>query len=289
MKIESLFEKYQKIIKPFANTKFGKSYLGIPWDEKVDYLDVGSWHTFLDKKNVKGTFYSGDPYIYKLYKPLFLMELIEQNVCFNFNKLKEKLDYVIPYYLNFCNVSFLPKILLTESTINPDADPETTTTDGNVQRTGTDLTWADIRDGVGTSASDTSVTIDSPELTSSAATANRWDAMKRAITLFKTDLIGPSGSVSAATYGLYVSNISDAFGQNARMVTSNPASNTALVSADYTTLGTATQATGDLDLSTLSNNAYNTWTLTSTGIGNISKVGVTKFGVRLSGDADNSA
>ena len=123
----------------------------------------------------------------------------------------------------------------------------------------------------------------------SSSTSPKYDRMKRLITLFNTQRIGPSGSVSSATYSLYWNaNGGVAFSQSLVMTTSSPASNTALVDADYAQVGTVEQATGRIAQSSFTS-AYQDFTLNATGLGNISKTGITKFGARFSSDFDNSA
>ena len=55
-----------------------------------------------------------------------------------------------------------------------------------------------------------------------------------------------------------------------------PASNTALVAADYSTGGTTAYATA-LTYASITTSAYNDFTLNATGLGAIDKTGITKF------------
>jgi hypothetical protein len=79
-------------------------------------------------------------------------------------------------------------------------------------------------------------------------------------------------------------------GQSVCLVSSSPASNTALVLADYAVAnwGTTEYATRIAGTSWASA-AYNDFALDAGGMAFISKTGVTKFGLRFSGDLDNSA
>ena len=54
------------------------------------------------------------------------------------------------------------------------------------------------------------------------------------------------------------------------MITTTPATNTAVVDADFVQVGTTKQAT-DLTLAGMTADDYQTWTLKSTGLGNIDK------------------
>ena len=75
---------------------------------------------------------------------------------------------------------------------------------------------------------------------------------------------------------------------NLALVSSAPASNTAIVIADYAIAnwGSVRFAT-DILLTTFSaTSAYHDFALNSSGIANISKTGISKFGIRASSDID---
>ena len=174
-------------------------------------------------------------------------------------------------------------------TVYPDPSVETTSVDGYTQRAGTNLTWADIHDGVGTAANDNGTSSDAPVITA-GTTSGRWSTIRRLITLFDTSALPDTATISAATYSLYYTSVFDnaTLNQGVRVVTSTPASNTAVVTTDYPNIGTVAQAT-DVDLGAITINQYNDFALNATGISNISLTSISKFGLRMTGDADNTA
>lgn len=166
----------------------------------------------------------------------------------------------------------------------PDANPETSSVDGYAIRSGTDLTWADIRDGAGTSA-DASGTVNSPLLQAST-TSNRWTSMMRDAYLFDTSSIGAGNNPTAATLNFYVEGKLDNFSQSVDVVDVAPASDTDIIAADYTTFGTT--SFGSVAISSVTSSSWNSITLNASGLAAISLTGITKFGLRLSGDRTNT-
>ena len=177
---------------------------------------------------------------------------------------------------------------LTISTFYPDPDPETNTVDGWVLDNTGNQTWAVKRAAAGDSFGDSGAFNNTPLLQRNGADdySNLW----RSVFLFDTDAIG-TDSISAATLSLYGSDFAATLGGNITIVLSNPASNTALATADYeiTAHWTMTQQnTTDIAISSWVN-AYNDFALNATGIGNINKTGITKFGAVTSWDRTNTA
>ena len=182
---------------------------------------------------------------------------------------------------------------MTTSTFFPDADIETNTVDGVTIRGGVTDIWADLRAGAGTSAADAAADDRITHLNMNAA--SQWTKMSRGVFTFNTGpTIGDSDSIDSSTLGLVATErVQGIGGQSIRLVifVTPPASETALASGDHvaTRWGTAEQAT-DRTLAGLTVNSvdYNDWTLNATGLTNISKTGITKFGFRFVSDADNA-
>ncbi|MCL4419962.1 hypothetical protein M1146_07785, partial [Patescibacteria group bacterium] len=59
-----------------------------------------------------------------------------------------------------------------------------------------------------------------------------FDSMDRAILLFDTSSLPDDASISAATLSLYVADKNDDYAQDVGITSSNPASNTAIVTSD---------------------------------------------------------
>ena len=165
-------------------------------------------------------------------------------------------------------------------TAYPDPDPETATVDGNVRRDGVDEAWGTIRAGAGTAADDA---FNNRVIGFNAsATLNQWTTLYRAFYLFDTSAIGAAGAVTATTFSVYGTVAIDNLGVSPTIdvYTTTPATNTALVAADFSQIGTTSQTGSPIAVGAWSTSGYNTWTLNATGIASIATTGVTKFGTR---------
>ena len=177
---------------------------------------------------------------------------------------------------------------MTTTIFNPDAHTESTSVDGDCQRGSVSETFSTIRAGAGTSATDSAVFM--KVITNSTGTTDRYDTMQRAIVLFDTSALGDADTIASATLEFVLAQLEDPFGGDAlSMVTSTPASDTAVASGDYAQTGTTKQA-ADLALSGLTSDSatFNAFTLNATGLGNISKTGISKFAIRTANDIAGS-
>ncbi len=175
-----------------------------------------------------------------------------------------------------------PIVVSDSATYYPDADPETTSVDGVVERSGVNETWAVIRVGAGTGADDVG-TNGLVFYFYATTTTNQWQSLRRSIFLFDTSGLPDNAIISAATLSLYGYAKADYIPStpSTNIYSSNPASNTALAGGDYNSLGSTAFST-DITYAGWSISAYNNFTLNSSGIAAISKVGVSKFGGRNS-------
>lgn len=149
-------------------------------------------------------------------------------------------------------------------------------------------TFSGIRDGSGTSASDSDTSAKAVLLSATTST-DKYSQMNRGVLTFDTSSIPDSASISSATLRVYVNSKSETIGsQSMGVVAGMSASNTALASNDYSNQG-LTRYASDITLAALTTTANNTYTLNSTGISGINKNGITKLSLRLSSDIDNSA
>jgi len=109
---------------------------------------------------------------------------------------------------------------------------------------------------------------------------------------FNTSSIPDTATITAAKIQLYpTSIIGNADTTSANVVSFAPADPSNMVSADYTRTKWGTAKWGSITLATLAANlnVYNDITLDANGIANISKTGITTFGIRIARDTDNSA
>lgn len=173
-------------------------------------------------------------------------------------------------------------------TFNPNANPETTSVDGRVGLVSASSSWAGLHDSTnGSVAADADTNELVTRIVASAA-GNNWDAIHRAFFLFDTSSIPDSATILSATFELYITaKTTTLAAQSLVLVTSTPASNTALVTDDYEQVGTTAQS-DTLALASVTTSAYNLLTLNAAGLASISKTGVTKFGLRLEADRANA-
>jgi len=170
----------------------------------------------------------------------------------------------------------------------PDPNPETTSVDGIAFRDVTSETFSTIRTSAGNGSDDVSGSTQSLRLRASTTT-NQYNLMIRGYFLFDTSNIADSNTIDSATFSLFGSTPDvHNFGGEASMIATSPSSNTAIASGDYLNITYTRQASDILDTS-WSTIAYNNWTLNATGLGNVSKTGVSKFGTVTSWDMDNTA
>ena len=172
----------------------------------------------------------------------------------------------------------------------PDPNVEVTSVDGGVIRSAVDQTFANIRSGIGTGFSDDQVDDFAPRLGASATT-DQYASLRRNPTLFDASAIPDTDVISTATASVKGTAKTDQLSQSVTVVICAPASNTVLAASDYNIASwTMTQQNStDITITSWSTTAYNDFALNATGIGNISKTSITKFGFVLSGDRTNTA
>lgn len=174
----------------------------------------------------------------------------------------------------------------TVSTFYPDADAESTSVDGHAVEE-TDAAWATIRAAAGDVANDTDGTMDVN--VKASGSSNVWTEFARAALLFDTSSLPDTDSIDSVDLDLVATSRTDDFTDSISVVTSAPASDTAVVGGDFDSFGTTKQAPDTLLSSyTVDSSTFNTHTLNATGESNISLTGITKFGLRPTSDNDDS-
>lgn len=170
-------------------------------------------------------------------------------------------------------------------TFYPDPNAETTSVDGWVGSASA-APWDTAHDAAtGTDAADSATPGYVGATVSPEAGTSR--SIYRLVLLFDTSALPDTASISAATLGIYTEaklNHDNDGKDYLTVVSSNPASNTALVTADYDLVGSAIdnpeKLSDDIDFGSLNTSAFNTWTLNVAGLAAISTTGVTKLGMR---------
>jgi hypothetical protein len=185
---------------------------------------------------------------------------------------------------------FVPRLSYGFSTLTqfPGSTGTDNPVDGVVGVNPAGSSWASIRAAAGDDAQITN-TIDDSTLLQTNASA-QYIHMYRAIHCFNTAALTSGASISSAVLSHYVfALLASANVAGYSIDHCSPASTTNLSNSDYNIANwdSVKQAT-DIAQASITTGAYNDWTLNATGIGNISKTGITKFGLRSSNDLTNT-
>jgi len=179
-------------------------------------------------------------------------------------------------------------------TVFPDpGKPGTTSVDGDIGTNAsspysTAHTTADCATGTGSECSGT--TIGTTENSGTNHNGSLFPCNTKTFSVirwllnFDTSSLGPSATISAAVLSvkpLLVSLNTDS--DFVRVVTNSGASANNYSTSDFGSFSTTAQA-GDINVSALSAGTYADFTLNGTGVGNINKTGVTRFGLRCGMD-----
>lgn len=174
-------------------------------------------------------------------------------------------------------------------TVYPDAGSGGTTVDGKVARNlgaGSSETLTQVISGAGNDTNKTDV--DASIQISRASNGSYAAIVFRYIDTYSTSALTSSATISSAIKSVYAITYGAGLGQmDFVTVASTPNSNNNLIDSDYGQLGSTnlgTKAYADW-----TNSQYNDITLNASGISNISKTGISRFGSRISGDINNSA
>jgi len=178
----------------------------------------------------------------------------------------------------------------------PDADPETTSIDGQVYIWTNNQTWANLRAGIlfeGYGALDVEDTWALNGILITGGNDNdTWSELYRGVILFDTSSLPNDIIISSATLSLKGEAKQDHLGilPNINIYSVDPASNTSLTGDDFNTFGTIAYCDTPISYASWSASEWNTFTLNSEGLSAISKTGITKIGVRnVNYDVDNVA
>jgi hypothetical protein len=178
-----------------------------------------------------------------------------------------------------------PFTVCDSDTFYPDADPESSTVDGTIWKTDSD--WSTAHGAsVGSNKSDSVAS----QIAATAGLTSGIYYIYRAAYLFDTSGLPDGAVISAATLSIYGSSTYGSGTHTYNIYSSNPASNTALVSDDFDQFGTTAFCDSAIAHADWDTSDYNDFALNSSGIAAISKTGVSKFGMREAAhDVANSA
>lgn len=180
--------------------------------------------------------------------------------------------------------NFCPQLNLGFDTLTvyPDTGTGRTTVDGLLQRyNSSGESWSSIRSGKGTRA-DPSASQDNFILMFSDETSNYFRYLNRSIFLFDTSSLTSVATISSSVISLYGTGKTDnlSTSPNIDIYTSTPSTDNNLQNSDFSQIGTTSQTGSPITYASWNTSAYNDFTFNATGIGNISKTGISKFGAR---------
>ena len=175
-----------------------------------------------------------------------------------------------------------PVTISDSRTYYPDADPETTSVDGQVDRSGVDETWATIRAGAGVAFADSNNYLEL--YIKASGTTDQFVLLHRLILLFDTSVLADGAVISAATLSLYGVLKTDGLActPDINIYASTPASNTALQASDYGQTGATAYCATPITYANwkTADPFWNDFSLNADGIAAISKTGISKFAAR---------
>lgn len=179
----------------------------------------------------------------------------------------------------------------TTSTFYPDPSPESTSVDGRAGH-GTggayNDTFANIIAAAGDGASDGDADTTAVYLAASTTT-NQFATLYRGIFLFDTSSLPDTDTINSGTFSLWGTAKSNGLGgADLHLVSSAPASNTAVVAGDYDSLGSTSYGNVAYASFDATNTVYTDITINATGLATVSKTGDTKFGCKNSWDQAGS-
>ena len=269
------FKFYQPSLLGLVNTDHGRDLFDISRDLPT-IVEIGPWYYrwIIGKGEYQTEFHSRAVY---------------------FRKLLHRWDEIVR---DLEHPLFVPKTVLyrgreyavpmggATTTKYPDADTESSSVDGHIGYAGLDdrIDWAAARDDDGSSVTqvrDSHASINNTCFQRSGT----WEDFTRGVLLFDTSSIADDQAISAAVFSFTCSQATTSAAEDTwNVVSSAPASNTALVAGDYDSLGTASMGTIEGDAVNTDSATYNDITLNSTGRAAVTVTGVSKFGFRWEAD-----
>ena len=301
------FKKHNKTLCWFANAPIIKYWFrwllrihkDIPWNEKIEEIMPNAF-TYGKKlvlvdcvklKNGEEVFNHSKKLHRKLKNKGLLVKRLRYQQTTDFRtheKFGKRLYYGLKplwYLLHFWDWSTSIQPALNcgfdTLTVYPDAGTGNTTVDGMVGRSSGLSQWSYLRDSDGTEYDSTTTATDGVRITQGNS-YDYWTGIKRSIFTLDTSLLTSSATISNSIFTIRCIGKTNSL--NADMAidifTSSPNANNALQNSDYGQIGTISQTGSPISYASIQTGAYNDLTFNATGIGNISKTGITKLGLR---------
>jgi hypothetical protein len=281
---KSWFKERQKVLLFLCNNWILKYWFrwilrihkDLKFSEKISKLMPNYYEVKLDISRTRAEFRTHNKFSKRLYYSLYpFWYLLHSIDIYIFNRLELNLNF------GFDTL-----------TVYPDPHVETSTVDGQCGILGVNQTFSNTVSFNSYNFATDSAASFNLGLLSSSSTSNQYENNLGGVMLFDTSSIPDDATISAAEFDFYVLSANNTLSwsstlASAVVVSSNPASNTAVVSADCLTLGTTEFCR--LAISAMTINQYNAFTLNSSGIANINKTGISKFGGKAGAVFDNTA
>lgn len=169
-------------------------------------------------------------------------------------------------------------------TAYPDAHTEVSTVDGIVYYAPGSMAFSTLRSGTSGTAVDNGASINA--ILASSNTTNEFSSMHRGFMLFNTSSLTGATGVSAILSGYYYGKTNTLAEMDAHIAASSPASNTAIVDADFDNVSFT--SFGSITYANFTASQYNEITLNASGISNINLSGISKFSFLSNWDVNNS-
>lgn len=279
------FQKHQSKILWLANSWIGKyifqfKKMGHYLENHIVKITPNSVAEFLsvkgDEIELKEHFFNYNEYAKKLY--FYLLPVWY---------LMHAWDWIIADHKWFDKWQLAPQLSFGFDTLTqyPGSIGANDPVDGVVSRTTVDETWTTIVAGAGKG---TGVGIGYINIrTIATATSNQFERIERGIICFDTSALTAGATISAVVLSIRGTGKTNGLGSpDLHVCSATPANTNNLVNADYGQLGTT--SFGNVAYADYSITGYNDITLNASGISNISKTGISKFGTRLSWDINNN-
>ncbi len=188
---------------------------------------------------------------------------------------------------------WVPKLSFGFSTleVSPGSIGTNNPVDGYMQNWGDNQTWADVRNAAGNDSAYTGET-GTPVVWIQNGSVSGFIRIMRSIFCFDTSALTSEATISATVLSLYGTAKEDSVSitPDINIYLATPASTTSIANGDYAQIGTTAQCDTAITYSGFSTTGFNAFTFNATGIGNVSKTGISKFGARNANkDVANSA
>lgn len=267
---KDFFLKHQRLLLLFANTQYGKSLLGHGLD-KVDLILPNAVFQ-KNEKDITAEFRGHDKYSKRLF--------------YEFQPIWKAFHW---FDINVANI-YVPKLNLGFDTLGPiyPVAGANSPVDGYVARNAVNEIFSTIRAGAGTTSNVTGSSDVGMAQITSTATSNQYGDFSRGIFCWDTSSLS-GGTVLTTIVSIANDrklNGNGDTGLEFDLVAATPAATNALANSDYGQLGTTVFAS--VSYASVTAEAYSDFTCDANGIANVSTSDITKFGLRMNWDTDNS-